>query len=221
MLRFLPPLLLALLIGVPLIASCGAPDSPFEGDDDDDLFADDDDSSTDDDDDSSTDDDDSSAADDDDDSGADDDDAGADDDDSGADDDDSALGPCDGSPLLGSWVGTFDGNVNSDLTGPQTVSGDVSFDIECTDRLVISGEMTGAEDSGVPFAAALEGEYDQVNEQLLATLAGTVAGFVDFTGSFTGYVVSDSPYTMDGAWTGTAPAVNGTGSGYWTAELLP
>ena len=97
----------------------------------------------------------------------------------------------------------------------------MTFDIERTGRLVISGEMAGSEDSGVPFTPMLEGEYDQINELLIASLVGSVAGLVDFTGDFTGTVASVSPYMVDGLWTGTAPSVNGTGGGFWTAGQQP
>jgi hypothetical protein len=173
--------------------------------DDDDLFDDDD----------AADDDDSSA--DDDDDSADDDDSSSDDDD---DDDDTTWDDCN-SPVEGSWVGTFDGAVDSSLTGPQVVEGVVAFDILCKDRLVISGVMSGSENIGVPFEAILEGEYAQSTDELVATMTGFIGSTLAFSGDFTGALVSETPYTLDGLWDGTAPAVLGVGSGTWTAELQP
>ena len=171
-------------------------------------------------------DDDDSAGDDDDTAGDDDDSAG-DDDDTAGDDDDTTTGGCEDSPVVGTWLGTFAGSVEYVLTGSDDVDGNLSFDIDCTDRLAINGTMAGTEGGGATFAATIDGDYSELTDSMDATLAGTItlAGSVpytlNFTGDFDGTLVQTSPYVINGVWQITAPmpVSDGTGSGTWEAQL--
>ena len=64
-------------------------------------------------------------------------------------------------------------------------------------------------------------EDDASTDTMTATMVGIVAVFIAFSGDFDGTLVSSAPYVLDGTWIGTAPTVNGTGNGTWTAELQP
>ena len=135
---------------------------------------------------------------------------------------DGGQDDCGDSPVVGEWTGQFDGNVDSDITGPAPTSGTMSFEIVCTDKLYLSGEMDGTEVGGVSFEAQIEGEYDESANYLESDIEGNIVFIanIPFTGTLTGQVISWSPIEMSGVWSGEAPTVNGVGSGTWTATML-
>jgi len=150
-----------------------------------------------------------------------DDDDTTDDDDLAPDDDDSApSSPCDDSPLIGDWAGDFDGFIESTYTGPMWVVGTMNYTISCTDRLVLEGQMIGADSVyGVPFEATVVGEYSEAANQLTAAVFGTVSGFVPFEGEMEGQVTAWDPLQMGGGWSAEAPSAQGTGDGSWQASM--
>ncbi|HCP46900.1 MAG TPA: hypothetical protein DIU15_12715 [Deltaproteobacteria bacterium] len=111
------------------------------------------------------------------------------------------------------------------------MGGELSFSITCTDRLTISGTMTGTEGGDTDFSATLDGEYNEFTNQLDVTISnGTIelasVYNVDFDGNINGSLLPPSPdYVMEGAWDIEAPPtsgginISGDGAGTWTAQL--
>lgn len=125
-----------------------------------------------------------------------------------------AAPSCEGSPVQGTWRGSFTGEVTSSLTGTVTVLGTVQLEIYCEETLQVHGVMEGSESSGVPFEAEVEGEFDEGEHLVWATWDGTVY-VVPASGTLAGAFYDSPVERISGTWQGTAPEVTGTGSGQW------
>lgn len=132
--------------------------------------------------------------------------------------DDSGPLPCIDSPLLGTWTGSFTGDVNSASTGPLLVYGTLWLEVFCQEELVISGEMRAAESSGVTFHGFIEGGFDQATEVLDATMEGVVMS-LPCAGNVVGRLTAHDPDLLRGDWSGRALTVDATGVGTWQAAL--
>lgn len=129
---------------------------------------------------------------------------------------DAAAG-CEGSPVQGTWRGSFTGEITSSITGTMMVQGTMQLEIYCEESLLVHGIMEGSEQSGVPFEAEVEGEYDEALQRMWATWDGTVY-VVSANGSLQG-ILSDNPQErISGTWQGTAADVEGTGYGQWVVS---
>jgi len=129
-------------------------------------------------------------------------------------------GECGGSPVIGNWAGTYEGVGESDEIGWGTLplSGTVTFEITCQEKLVLTGTMEGQESDWLPFMATLTGEFDEEANLLTADLEGQAMG-VDGFGAISGSITEDDPLTMSGIWHAEAPAINGFGEGTWIASM--
>lgn len=130
------------------------------------------------------------------------------------------IDDCGGSPVVGAWEGTYEGVGESAEIGmgQLPLSGTVSFEITCEEKLVLTGTMEGEESDWLPFMATLTGEYDEEANELTADLEGQAMG-VDGFGAMSGSVTGDEPLTMSGVWHAEAPSIEGAGSGTWTASM--
>ncbi len=126
-----------------------------------------------------------------------------------------AAPSCEGSPVRGMWYGSFNGRVYSNLTGEVDVSGTMQIEIYCEETLLVHGTMEGSEQSGVPFEAVVDGEYDEDTGVVRATWEGTVYTMAA-SGSLQGVWGNQPTEHIRGSWQGTAPSVQGTGNGQWT-----
>jgi len=129
---------------------------------------------------------------------------------------DAAAG-CEGSPVQGTWRGSFTGEVTSSITGTMMVQGTVQLEIYCEESLLVHGIMEGSEQSGVPFEAEVDGEYDEVLQRMFATWDGTVS-VVPANGSLQGTMSENPQERIWGTWQGTSPDVDGTGYGQWVVS---
>jgi hypothetical protein len=140
---------------------------------------------------------------------------------------------CAGLGIATSWKGTFEGVIPYKWVvggdGDQDVEGDLAFDIDCfAAKYIVDGQMTGAEDNGVPFSVHLSGFYDPAKQEIDAKMLEGEVNFifaqVFFEGTFKGAIVGDHfEGTWDGASTGTSlgDLLTATGSGTWVAYPAP
>jgi len=139
---------------------------------------------------------------------------------------------CESLGIGSDWSGTFEGEIPYQFflglgDGTQDVEGSLSFQIEClASKYVVQGEMSGAEDSGVPFTVTLSGSYNPSTETLTAQMLDGVVlllpgvAEITFEGIFEGVLVFGDHFegTWSGASTGGAGGVlEATGSGTWAA----
>lgn len=130
------------------------------------------------------------------------------------------------------WAGTFEGVIPYEFifnagSGDQYVDGSLAFQIDClAAKYIVQGDMTGAEDNGVPFSVTLSGSYDPFAQFLSAEMKDGVVmllpGFAEITfeGIFEGTLIGGDHF--EGTWSGEstgglAGVLTATGSGTWQA----
>lgn len=149
-----------------------------------------------------------------------------------------ATGDCAELGISEEWVGTFDGDITSNIPSTSSmrfdgpVSGDVSFEIRCVDsKLMVFGALEGLPAECLvpcPFTARMEGTYDRDTQSISGELLDGVIQFATVQlyaeGVFQGALSEGTIFNGD--WSGDVVGVNtailswieANGTGTWQAE---